>query len=196
MSKSCDLAMIVNGRVTYASENPGVFTNAICYLDWIANQYGLRMPDDFKKPSSCSESKGNIHDLQKKSCRASGDFIKTSLDISNEYPFLQNSSRFTYCDFTQKNWEQCELFAQEGYAYNLYQCKDKSNQTVICANNCKGVDPNAVVVGGTALAAAATISGLTLLQGALPVGLGLAVIGGVTVAEGQCPPLSCRVSKK
>ena len=44
-------------------------------------------------------------------------------------------------------------FAVEGFAYNLYQFKERFKKTVLCANNCKGVDLNAVVVGGTALAA-------------------------------------------
>lgn len=199
LSKGCDLALITydtdnitnkeTGTITYASENPGVFTNAICYLDWIANQYGLRMPADFKKPATCSKSKGVISDLEQNLCRASGDFLEPLPGVASTV----QGPRYTYCDFTQAGWEKCKLFAQEGFAYNLYQCKDRFNKTVVCANNCKGVDPNSVVVGGTALAAAAAIGGLGLFAPALPVGLGLALMGGVAVAGRQCPPLSCRV---
>ena len=43
-----------------------------------------------------------------------------------------------------------------------------------CANNCKGVNPNAVVVGGTAVLAASTVS----LQQVLALGVGAAAAAG------------------
>ena len=159
------------------------------------------MPDDFRRPDNCEESRGDIKDLKKAFCRASGDYLR------DETINPTQSTRFTYCDFTQKyddgsnkTWDRCQLFSQEGFAYNLYQCKDRFNQTVICANNCKGVDPNAVVVGGTALFAAAAFSGL---GGFVPAGLGLAALGigsyqatvGFPPVFGICPPRTCRVSK-
>jgi len=197
MSKGCDLALITDNTITYAAENPGVFTNAICYLDWIANQYGLRMPANFKKPSTCSDSRGDIKDIDKKVCRASGEILTQNL------PFA-SSVRFTYCDFTQKvwdnltqkftDWDECRLYAQEGFAYNLYQCKDRDNTTVICANNCKGVDPNAVVIGGTAFVAASSFTALSFLATTLPLWIGPAAVGG-WVATGQCPPTECRTRR-
>ena len=32
----------------YQSYNPTVFADAICYLSWIAQMYGMRIPDDFR----------------------------------------------------------------------------------------------------------------------------------------------------
>ena len=46
-----------------------------------------------------------------------------------------------------------------------------------CANNCKGVDPNGVVIGGTAVLAAAALTG----QQMLVVSAGVAAIGGQSV---------------
>ena len=68
MSKGCDIAWIVDNSITYASENPSVFTDAYCYLDWIAKQYGKSLPDTYMKPESCKEAKGKIDDINKSFC--------------------------------------------------------------------------------------------------------------------------------
>ena len=53
-----------------------------------------------------------------------------------------------------------------------------------CANNCKGVNPNAVIIGGTAVLAASTVT----LQQVLAIGVGVAAAGG---AVGQMMNRSC-----
>ena len=53
-----------------------------------------------------------------------------------------------------------------------------------CANNCKGVNPNAVIIGGTAVLAASTVT----LQQVLAVSVGVAAAGG---AVGQMMNRSC-----
>ena len=51
-----------------------------------------------------------------------------------------------------------------------------------CANNCKGVNPNAVIIGGTAVLAASTVT----LQTVIAIGAGVGLAGGVgTAAVGQ-----------
>ena len=69
-----------------------------------------------------------------------------------------------------------------------------------CANNCLGVNPNAVVVGGVGVLAAAVVSQQMLLT---PLGLGaIAAAGGGAAVVGQmmnrergCPPTRpCLVS--
>ena len=56
-----------------------------------------------------------------------------------------------------------------------------------CANNCKGVDPNGVVIGGTALLAAATLTG----QQMLVVSAGVAALSGTpVVANGMANVIS------
>ena len=65
-----------------------------------------------------------------------------------------------------------------------------------CANNCKGVNPNAVIIGGTAVLAASTVT----LQQVLTIGAGVAAAGGGAAVVGQivnqgCPRTRpCRVS--
>ena len=67
-----------------------------------------------------------------------------------------------------------------------------------CANNCRGVNPNAVIIGGTAVLAAAAVTPLQVLT---PLGLGaLAAAGGGAAVVGQmmnrrsCPATRpCRV---
>ena len=196
MSKGCDLALVLDGEITYAAENPGVFTNAFCYLPWIAAQYGKSMPADFRLPTSCFQSRGDKKDLNKAICRASGDYLR------NESVNL--ATRFSYCDFSQTDdkgnaWDRCRLYADEGFAYNLYQCKDRHNKTLICANNCRGVDPNSILAGGLALIFTSPFVNLGTLIPFIAPALGLLAAGGAGGAavagggSGSCPPRTCRV---
>ena len=63
-----------------------------------------------------------------------------------------------------------------------------------CANNCRGVNPNSVIIGGGAVLAAATVGGVGYLA---PVGaVGAAAAGGTAalMASMQCPrSRPCRV---
>ena len=56
------------------------------------------------------------------------------------------------------------------------------------------MDPNAVVIGGSAVLAATAIGGLATLQSAIGIGT-LASFGGYgsMLAFGMCPPPFCRV---
>ena len=84
---------------------------------------------------------------------------------------------------------------------NLYDNKnfpqDFENKTLTCANNCRGVDPNAVVIGGGALLAATALGSLQLLPGV--VGLaGTFAMGTAAMAmlDNGCPSdMPCPVSK-
>ena len=68
--------------------------------------------------------------------------------------------------------------------------QNKSGNNMTCANNCCGVDPNSVIIGGGAVLAASGISGLAPV-----LGLGAAVVvGGVALSMNQCPARRpCRV---
>merc|ERR1719350_1423344 len=102
------------------------------------------------------------------------------------------------CDFENQRytkngwdipWSQCMLEAREGYAYNIYMCKDQFGNNMTCANNCRGVNPNAVVIGGTAVLAAAVASQQVLLA---PLGLGaIAAAGGGAAVVGQMMNRGC-----
>ena len=65
-----------------------------------------------------------------------------------------------------------------------------------CANNCRGVDPNSVIIGGGAVLAASAIGGLSIsgLAPVLGLGAAAAAAGGVALSMGQCPASRpCRV---
>ena len=66
-----------------------------------------------------------------------------------------------------------------------------------CANNCRGVDPNSVIIGGGAVLAASAVGGLAGISGLAPVlGLGAAAAaGGVALSMDGCPASRpCRVN--
>ena len=58
MTKSCDSVFIFDNQISYSSANPGIFTDAHCYLPWIAAAYGMKLPEGFTYKTSCGESKG------------------------------------------------------------------------------------------------------------------------------------------
>ena len=61
-----------------------------------------------------------------------------------------------------------------------------------CANNCKGVNPNAVVIGGTAVLAASAIS----LQQVVTIGVGVAAAaGGGTAVLAQMMNPGCPATR-
>ena len=86
MSKGCDLAFpVLPARQTtdpnsdlspipdyiYRGDNPAVITDATCYMDWIAEQYGLTLPSNitYKYKASCHQSTGDIEDFNQTQCR-------------------------------------------------------------------------------------------------------------------------------
>ena len=50
-------------------ENPLVVTDATCYMGWIAEQYRLKLPEDYerklRRKPTCTMSSGNINDVNK-----------------------------------------------------------------------------------------------------------------------------------
>ena len=125
------------------------------------------------------------------------------------------SQKYDNCAFNQtyegkdgKNettWEQCRLEGAEGFSYNIYQCHDKDGHLGTCANNCKGVNPNSIIIGGFAPIAVAGLAGQALLLqpallGAAGLGVGAVGVGALGAmgvgpsVTGQCPRTRpCRV---
>ena len=108
MSKGCDEAIELSREETllrdyiYRGSNPVVVTDATCYMNWIAEQYHLRVEDDYESKASCSQSTGDKEDINQEECStANGDS----------------------CDW-QPGYETCRLYAEEGVAKNVVQCKD------------------------------------------------------------------------
>ena len=154
MSKGCDLAIELKRDNTplrdyiYRGSNPAVVTDATCYMDWIAEQYQLRLENTYESKPTCSKSSGDKEDINKEVCWTSDR---------------------TRCDWTKyhngKLHDSCRLYADEGIAKNVFQCKDTEVSAVhltvsakfkfipqdrfsICPNNCRGVDPNSIIGAG------------------------------------------------
>ena len=143
-----------------------------------------------------------------KVCQLILDFLQVAFNLASG-GYLRNenvnlATRFSYCDFSQtddkgKSWDRCRLYGDERFAYNLYQCKDRHNKTLICANNCRGVDPNSILAGGLALIFTSPFVNLGTLIPFIAPALGLLAAGGAGGAavagggSGSCPPRTCRV---
>ena len=142
-------------------------TDATCFMQWIADQYGLRLSQTYKNKPSCFQGRGNRRDFNRTMCRTSFG---------------------TYCNFsavenkTGQVWDKCQLYTPvEGLAYNVNQCIENTyNGTARyanCANNCIGVDPNAIIGAGVAAVTATALGSLG------PV-FGIGGIGAVGAAGG------------
>jgi hypothetical protein len=182
------------------SENPAVFTDASCYLGWIAAQYNLTLPAGYSAPDSCDKSSGNILDANNTDC------LSQSVDLVRP-----QAPETLKCNFSDPERTKCRLSSFPNFNPNLrpatnanvFYCKNINGKDAVCANNCPGVDPNAVVVGGTALVLAPAVASVgtavvagNLLGPILGAGSILAAIGLGMVAmpgrRGACPPGQCR----
>ena len=140
MSKSCDQIQIYENAIQYSSENPGVFTDAYCYLPWIAAMYGMKLPEYYTSKESCGQAIGKKGNINLEDCvgqEVTPSYCSTGNQTCLEppsglvatgfgEPFI-SGRRFRKCDFTFKNesgtvFNECRLHAEEGYAYNIYTC--------------------------------------------------------------------------
>ena len=216
----------------YGSENPGVFTDARCFMDWISGQYNMRMPSNYIKPPSCFDHHyadsastttgqrifgggseevtagiGDINDIDKDECHALFDYWYQDPSLPERENWVHKTE--SSCVFNQsissdgnnRTRSRCRIEGSEGFSYNIYQCQDERGKTGICANNCRGVNPNSIIIGGLA-PVFAFAAGQAFLQPALlgAAGLGAGAIGvgaamGVGPSiSGQCPNTRpCRV---
>jgi hypothetical protein len=174
------------------SSNLAVFTEALCYMDWIAAQYNLRLPPGYAAPQSCLLSTGSKEDVNNIDC------LSYNLRIEE----LTGSPQ--PCDFSYQT--QCQLHTfddglKPAKSENFFTCLTSSNKTAVCANNCPGVDANAVVVNGLGVVVpVATATSIAtaggLLQPTLGAGSILAMFGLGNLAMGgnraACPAGLCR----
>jgi hypothetical protein len=100
LSKGGDRTVVsdYSGLINYSS-NPAVFTDASCYLEWIAAQYGLSMPAGYNKPASCSASSGDKLAVNNTNC------------LSRTVLFLETTDTPRKCDFNS-SLPQCKLFSE------------------------------------------------------------------------------------
>ena len=68
MTKSCDSIYIFDNQISYSSANPGMLTDAHCYLPWIAASYGMKLPEGFTLKTSCGKSKGKREVIDEAVC--------------------------------------------------------------------------------------------------------------------------------
>ena len=68
MTKSCDSVYIFDNQISYSSANPGIFTDAYCYLPWIASTYEMRLPEGYTSKPSCGKSKGKRDVIDESIC--------------------------------------------------------------------------------------------------------------------------------
>jgi hypothetical protein len=154
-------------------------------MDWIAAQYDYILPEGYIIPSSCSQSSGSKHTTKKNSCRSR--------------PFLSKYGETSQCNFNDSVTE-CFLYKYSQLNppthSNFFYCENTKGSLALCANDCPGVDPNAVVVGGTELILAplaAAIVAPSLLGPALGASSILAAIGlGGLSMRNACSPGQCR----
>ena len=179
--KGSDLSTVFPPHIIYYSSNPAVFTDARCYLDWIAAQFGLTLPAGYAKPASCDKSNGD-------------KAAQNNTNCLSQHP---NSLKLKKCNFTS-TLPKCSY---DEYI-NGYFCKTKNYPfwIGICTNDCPGVDPNAVVVGGiTALASLAAGVSLVpdlvapaLIAAVSLAGLGLGSYAMTRSRAGTCPAGQCQ----
>jgi len=136
-------------------------------------------------------SSGSKENKKKKNCRSRA--------------FLSDSSQISHCNFADGEGK-CLLYTisppniNPATHSNFFYCNNTENGKAVCANDCPGVDPNAVVVGGTGLViASATVAAAVaseLLAPALGAGTVFAALGlgGISMnrRRNTCPPGQCR----
>ena len=209
MTKGCDQTWIdsdgirdtPNTGITFSSSNAAVFTDLRCYLPWVAQQYGMRMPSSFVRPGSCDRSFGDRADLEQRECRGQEALVGRAI----------TSQTWDFCDFTFEGkptmegiptflpsmlYDKCILYSRgtvsllsRTFRINQpdkistygYLCANSRGVLLNCAANCRGVDPNAMAAAGIAVLAAASIGAI----GYLAAGTGLAA-GGASVARMTC----------
>jgi hypothetical protein len=190
LSKGTDLIIFPTLKYgqTQFSSNPAVFTDARCYMDWIAAQYDLTMPSSYSRPVSCDQASGSKEDVNVTSCLS-----------RNTYLFAKKYGVWP-CEFTRRE-PACSLYPIDRKVrptsnLNFYFCKNIMGEIAACANNCPGIDANAVVVGGvSALFAVATaapdILGPLLGVGSIMAGVGLGNMAMGNTRAARCPRGQC-----
>ena len=89
LSKGSDRGVLsdYSGLVDYSS-NPAIITDVRCYMDWIAEQYGLRLPPGFTIPTSCWTPSGDRNSANNTQC------------LSRAIRFNETSNKPERCRFT------------------------------------------------------------------------------------------------
>ena len=111
MYRGCDQATSVDTsgsvRESLAGENPGIFTQASCYLPWIAKEYGMELSSELEKVAGvCSPAKGNSNQLRQRTCKTN---LGTVCDFTRDYQI-----QITSLDPIVIKMDKCKLIGLEG----------------------------------------------------------------------------------
>ena len=77
--------------------NPVVATDATCFMPWIVQQYGLKLPKDFKTKDSCIHGTGDKSDINKDICWYKHVSKIQNISLSDAF----RTKRGTKCDFNK-----------------------------------------------------------------------------------------------
>ena len=177
-------------------ENPGVFSSGLCYLPWIARQFGLK--SRHSESSECSKTRGSRQDKDKTDCTTfTGDKcdFNSNIPIADFYKNFNSNFGFDIDDNRGLVFDRCILRALEGYTSLVFNCAVNATTLAVCPNSCQGVSPSSIVAGGSVLLAGAIVSSASVLQAAL--GLSAVTAAGLASlaigARDSCSgPLYCR----
>ena len=117
MSKGCDQAVIINGtRVSLGAENPGIFTDGACYLDWIAKEYGLQIDPKLRpKKELCLQGSGDLDDADRTGLNCRTNRWRTD---RKSYCIFSKGQKYEFQvsgkDTVPVIFDTCKLFGVEG----------------------------------------------------------------------------------
>ena len=128
MNKGCDRAMIINSsKISFGAENPSIFTDGSCYLDWIAQEYGLKLDPKLQpKKNLCFKGSGDLADMDRTglNCRTN-HWTKER----ESYCIFSNSQNYNFQvtskDTLNVKFDSCKLLGVEGYANKRLFCISK-----------------------------------------------------------------------
>ena len=102
-------------------ENPGIFTEASCYLKWVADSYGLQLGRGHNE--GCRGESGDQGDVDKVECRANN---QRKCTFNTGLSFNVTDGDFIYSYNTNKSEgngvsaDQCYLSAQDSIGVQMY----------------------------------------------------------------------------
>ena len=117
INKGCDRAVIINGtKVSFGAENPGIFTDGSCYLDWIAEEYGLELDPELRpKTNHCSKDSGDLADKDRTGINCRSNLWTEKKESYCIFSKSQNYNfQITSKDSVNVKFDSCKLFGVEG----------------------------------------------------------------------------------
>jgi len=166
----------------YHAENSGIFTDGRCYLEWIADQYNMDLSPALLTVATTPETVTPAGTPTPTCAAGVGDRADRDRDVCTANTRQQ-------CIFANAE-DKCQVRAVEGFLQLVYACQTTMNEyggtLGVCPNNCKGVDLDGIIAGGTAVFTVATVATFGILQTLGLGAVGLAGAGGAAVAVMNC----------